>query len=103
MSMLLYLLVRFHGNTNGNNNNNNHHYHHHRRTSNSQKGSNCFLPTKHSNYNDAIRLCAEARQIDVAFSLLDEIMHKAKMARTQVTYGSLMTACERVGDVHSLF
>jgi pentatricopeptide repeat domain-containing protein 1 len=51
-------------------------------------------------YNAAIRLCAEARQVETAFTLLDEIIHVAKLERTQVTYGSLMTACERVGDMN---
>jgi pentatricopeptide repeat protein len=49
-------------------------------------------------YNAAIRLCAEARQVQAAFDLLQEIQD-ANLERTQVTYGSLMTACERVGNV----
>jgi pentatricopeptide repeat domain-containing protein 1 len=50
-------------------------------------------------YNAAIRLCAEARQVDAAFALMREIRENPALEATEITYGSLMTACERVGDV----
>ena len=49
-------------------------------------------------YNAAIRVCAEACDLDRAFKLLEQVKN-AGIERTVVTYGSLMTACERVGDV----
>lgn len=51
-------------------------------------------------YNACIRTCAEARDVERAFQLLDEAT-ALDLDKTQVTYGSLMTACERVGDVQS--
>jgi pentatricopeptide repeat domain-containing protein 1 len=51
-------------------------------------------------YNAAIRVCAEARDIDGAFRVLGDIKD-AGIQRTEITYGSLMTACERIGCVQS--
>ena len=51
-------------------------------------------------YNAAIRVCAEAYDLPQAFALLQEI-EDANVERTLITYGSLMTACERVGCVDS--
>jgi pentatricopeptide repeat protein len=51
-------------------------------------------------YNAAIRVCAEAFDLDRAMKLLEQIQ-KEGLQRTVVTYGSLMTACERVGCVDS--
>jgi pentatricopeptide repeat domain-containing protein 1 len=51
-------------------------------------------------YNAAIRVCAEAHDLQQAFALLQEI-EDANIERTLITYGSLMTACERVGGVES--
>jgi len=51
-------------------------------------------------YNSAIRVCAEACDLQRAFRLLDEI-EEAGIERTEVTYGTLMTACERVGCLDS--
>jgi pentatricopeptide repeat protein len=51
-------------------------------------------------YNAAIRVCAEAFDLDRAMKLLEQIQ-KDSLMRTVVTYGSLMTACERVGCVES--
>jgi pentatricopeptide repeat protein len=52
-------------------------------------------------YNAAIRVCAEAHDINRAFKLFEEI-EEAEIERTEITYGSLMTACERVGCVESV-
>ena len=49
-------------------------------------------------YNAAIRVYAEGRDLDGAFKLFDELEGK-KLKPTIVTYGSLMTACERVGSL----
>lgn len=51
-------------------------------------------------YNAAIRVCAEACDLPQAFKLLEEL-EEANIARTEVTYGTLMTACERVGCIES--
>jgi len=51
-------------------------------------------------YNAAIRVCAEACDMQQAFALLQEI-EDADIPRTLITYGSLMTACERIGCVDS--
>eukprot|EP00980_Cylindrotheca_fusiformis_P000079 scaffold19_cov114-Cylindrotheca_fusiformis.AAC.26 len=52
-------------------------------------------------YNAAIRVCAEACDLKRAFKLLEEI-EEAGIERTEVTYGTLMTACERVGCLESV-
>ena len=49
-------------------------------------------------YNAAIRACAEGLDSNAAFNLLKD-MRARGLQPTVVTYGSLMTACERVGDV----
>jgi pentatricopeptide repeat protein len=51
-------------------------------------------------YNAAIRVCAEACDLQQAFKLLEEV-EEAGIERTEVTYGTLMTACERVGCMES--
>jgi pentatricopeptide repeat domain-containing protein 1 len=51
-------------------------------------------------YNAAIRVCAEACDLQRAFKLLEEV-EEAGIERTEVTYGTLMTACERVGCMES--
>lgn len=51
-------------------------------------------------YNAAIRVCAEAHDMQKAFALLEEV-EDAEIGRTLITYGSMMTACERVGCVES--
>jgi len=52
-------------------------------------------------YNAAIRVCAEARDRKGAFRILQDAKD-AGIERTQITYGSLMTACERQGCVDSI-
>lgn len=49
-------------------------------------------------YNAAILACAEGLDIDKAFQLWDDLK-KRGLEPTEVTYGSLMLACERVGSV----
>lgn len=51
-------------------------------------------------YNAAMRVSAEACDLERAFKLLEEIKD-AEIERTEVTYGTLMTACERVGCMES--
>ena len=51
-------------------------------------------------YNAAIRVCAEALDIKGAFRILKDAKN-SDVERTEVTYGSLMTACERQGCVDS--
>jgi len=51
-------------------------------------------------YNAAIRVCAEAHDMKGAFRLLEEVENDG-IERTEITYGSLMTACERVGCTQS--
>jgi len=50
-------------------------------------------------YNAAIRACAEACDVKRAFKLLDSIRDDEGLQPSLITYGSLMTACERVGNV----
>lgn len=58
-------------------------------------------------YNSAIRTCAEACDLKRAVALLNEIREEPKdgekkgikLQPTVVTYGTMMTACERVGNV----
>ena len=50
-------------------------------------------------YNVAIRACAEGGgDVSKAFELLDDLLERG-LEPTIVTYGTLMTACERVADV----
>ncbi len=49
-------------------------------------------------YNAAIRVYAEGRDLVGAFKLFDELESR-QLKPTIVTYGSLMTACERVGSM----
>uniref|UniRef100_A0A7S4RPL2 PROP1-like PPR domain-containing protein n=1 Tax=Ditylum brightwellii TaxID=49249 RepID=A0A7S4RPL2_9STRA len=51
-------------------------------------------------YNAAIRACAEGQDLIGAFELVDELI-ACGLKPTIVTYGSLMTACERVGSVEA--
>ena len=51
-------------------------------------------------YNAAIRVCAEACDIGRAFRVLTDAKESG-IERTQFTYGSLMTACERESCVES--
>jgi len=51
-------------------------------------------------YNAAIRVCAEAADTARAFRILQDAKD-CEIDRTQVTYGSLMTACERSACVES--
>jgi pentatricopeptide repeat protein len=52
-------------------------------------------------YNAAIRTCAEAQDLEGAFRLMDEVISRG-LTPTIVTFGSLMTACERVGSVDDM-
>jgi pentatricopeptide repeat domain-containing protein 1 len=52
-------------------------------------------------YNAAIRVCAEAYDLSRAFQVFD-ILQKDKLRPTIVTYGTLMTACERVGSTKGM-
>lgn len=52
-------------------------------------------------YNAAIRVCAEAMDLNQAFAIFNE-MQKASIEPTIITFGTLMTACERVGDIDSV-
>lgn len=49
-------------------------------------------------YNAAIRACAEGMDLEGAFGLLRQLTDDG-LQPTVITYGSLMTACERVGNV----
>jgi pentatricopeptide repeat domain-containing protein 1 len=51
-------------------------------------------------YNAAIRVCAESYDIKGAFRILQDAKD-AEIERTHITYGSLMTACERQGCTDS--
>ena len=51
-------------------------------------------------YNAAIRVCAESYDIKGAFRILQDAKD-ADIERTHITYGSLMTACERQGCTDS--
>mmetsp|Transcript_12341 Transcript_12341/g.24713 ORF Transcript_12341/g.24713 Transcript_12341/m.24713 type:complete len:557 (-) Transcript_12341:124-1794(-) len=51
-------------------------------------------------YNAAIRVCAEAHDTKRAFRILQDAKESG-IQRTQFTYGSLMTACERIGCTES--
>ena len=53
-----------------------------------------------SQYNAAIRACAEGFNLEGAFDLLRQLKEDG-LEPTIVTYGSLMTACERVGDIEA--
>ena len=58
-------------------------------------------------YNSAIRVCAEAQNPDKAFQLFDEAVGRGSSATAAgaavepdfVTFGCLMTASERAGDL----
>lgn len=52
-------------------------------------------------YNAAIRACGEALDLSSALNLLQEIKQEAQLEPTVVTFGSLMTACERVGNLEA--
>ena len=52
-------------------------------------------------YNAAIRVCAEAQDLTRSFVLYQE-MQAANMEPSMVTFGSLMTACERVGSIDGM-
>lgn len=52
-------------------------------------------------YNAAIRAAAEGLDVKKAFELMKELK-EAGLEPTIVTYGSLMTACERVGNVEGM-
>ena len=57
-------------------------------------------------YNAAIHVCAEAQQIDQAFALLDDLSTEGGLEPNIVTFGTVMSACERVGsldDVNKVF
>lgn len=57
-------------------------------------------------YNAAIRACAEAHQMEKAFELVDDLGKNDELEPSVVTYGTLMSACERVGsleDVNKVF
>jgi pentatricopeptide repeat protein len=49
-------------------------------------------------YNAGIRACAEGLNLDGVFDLLRQLREDG-LEPTIITYGSLMTACEQVGDV----
>ena len=51
-------------------------------------------------YNAAIRACAEGLNLAGAFDLLRQLKQD-ELEPTIVTYGSLMTECERVGDIEA--
>lgn len=52
-------------------------------------------------YNAAIKACAEGLDLEKSFSLLEELLERG-LEPTIVTYGTLMTACERVGSVQGV-
>jgi pentatricopeptide repeat protein len=52
-------------------------------------------------YNAAIRVCAEAYDLHRAFKVFD-IIQKDGLQPTIVTYGTLMSACERVGNIKGM-
>jgi len=52
-------------------------------------------------YNAAIRVCAEAMDLDGAIDLLDQL-EEDELEPTQRTFGSLVTACERVESSDAL-
>mmetsp|Transcript_5553 Transcript_5553/g.8780 ORF Transcript_5553/g.8780 Transcript_5553/m.8780 type:complete len:621 (-) Transcript_5553:14-1876(-) len=52
-------------------------------------------------YNAAIRTCAEAREIKAAFQLLNDAESR-RLKPTIITYGTLMTACERAVSVEGM-
>jgi len=52
-------------------------------------------------YNSGIRACAEAHDLEGAFQLMDEAMGRG-LTPTIISFGSLMTACERVGSVNDM-
>mmetsp|Transcript_20907 Transcript_20907/g.29515 ORF Transcript_20907/g.29515 Transcript_20907/m.29515 type:complete len:797 (+) Transcript_20907:176-2566(+) len=52
-------------------------------------------------YNAAIRVCAEAMDLDGAMTLLDQLEEEG-LEPTQRTFGSLVTACERVESSDAL-
>jgi len=51
-------------------------------------------------YNAAMRACAEGHDLISAFRLLSELQDEG-LKPTVVTFGTLMTACERVGSVEA--
>lgn len=53
-------------------------------------------------YNAAIRVCAEAHQIEEAFGLVDDLANYDHLEPNVVTYGTLMSACERVGSIEDV-
>jgi pentatricopeptide repeat domain-containing protein 1 len=52
-------------------------------------------------YNAAIRTCGEANRLDIAFRLLQDAENQG-LEPTVVTFGTLMTACERQGHVEGM-
>jgi pentatricopeptide repeat protein len=50
-------------------------------------------------YNAVIRTCAEALDVDKAFDLAKDLVVVEGLKPTIYTYGSLITACERVGSI----
>jgi len=50
-------------------------------------------------YNAAIRTCAEALDVERAFDLAKDLVIIEGLKPTIYTYGSLVTACERVGSI----
>ena len=50
-------------------------------------------------YNAALRVCTEAHEIERAFQLMDELTSADGLEPNVVSYGTLMAACERVGDL----
>jgi len=52
-------------------------------------------------YNALLKVCAESYEVDRAFDLLDEIVHEKNLNATIVTFGTMMMACERVGDIEA--
>ena len=53
-------------------------------------------------YNAAIRTCAEALDVPRAFQLYHEMVEDHDLAPNVVTFGSLMTACERTGNMDGM-
>eukprot|EP00546_Thalassionema_frauenfeldii_P019783 CAMPEP_0178903362 /NCGR_PEP_ID=MMETSP0786-20121207/5115_1 /TAXON_ID=186022 /ORGANISM="Thalassionema frauenfeldii, Strain CCMP 1798" /LENGTH=660 /DNA_ID=CAMNT_0020574725 /DNA_START=191 /DNA_END=2173 /DNA_ORIENTATION=+ len=53
-------------------------------------------------YNAAIRTCGEARKLKTAFQLLKDATRNKKLKPTIITFGTLMTACERAVSVEGM-
>jgi pentatricopeptide repeat domain-containing protein 1 len=53
-------------------------------------------------YNAAIKACAEGQDFERAMKLFQIMQQEDGLVPTEVTFGSLMTACERVGSIDGM-